>query len=242
MINDKHPIQPIVTDEHGTLRFKTNKIVKFLLDNGGFDMNDLSMMDFTDNDREQFAQLIGYSVSGFGSLRYVSDETYYKAVEKMNDKLTMENSIKETVSQTFSEFIRKPLIFTPYCRSSSVDLNQEKPRTKIEYEKLDESNFNVWDLKPLLENGELYSKTSKGDYVLYSANAPTYMLMHFNEYGVYRKVDRSVEWWEDAAEFVGENACNMSAIARILADDGLYVEAKMTRDQWLDFARVLLNH
>ena len=85
MSNDKHPIQPIVTDENGIFRFKSNKIVQFLLDNGGFDMNDLAMMDFADNDREQFAQLIGYSVSGFGSLSYVSDEAYDKAVGKLND-------------------------------------------------------------------------------------------------------------------------------------------------------------
>lgn len=85
MSKDKHPIQPIVTDGYGTFRFKGNEIVKFLLDNGGFDMNDLAMMVFTDEDREQFAQLIGYSVSGFGSLSYVSDETYDKAVEQLND-------------------------------------------------------------------------------------------------------------------------------------------------------------
>lgn len=85
MSNEKHPIQPLVKDENGKVRFKANKIVQFLLDNGGFDMNVLAMMDFTDNDREQFAQLIGYSVSGFGSLSYVGDETYDKVAENLND-------------------------------------------------------------------------------------------------------------------------------------------------------------
>lgn len=72
----KHPIQPTYKDENGTLRFKKNAIVSFLLDNGGFDLNKLAVMDFSREDREQFAQLIGYSLSGFGELSYVSDETY----------------------------------------------------------------------------------------------------------------------------------------------------------------------
>ena len=72
----KHPIQPIVQGEHGTYRFKKNKIVEFLLDNGPFDMNMLAGQEFSTEDREQFAQLIGYSLSGFGELSYVSAETY----------------------------------------------------------------------------------------------------------------------------------------------------------------------
>ena len=39
-------------------------------------MNDLNSRVFSIEDREQFAQLIGYSVSGFGDLSYVSDETW----------------------------------------------------------------------------------------------------------------------------------------------------------------------
>ena len=71
----RHPVQPVVVDENGVERFKGNKIVLFLLRNGGYDMNDLGRMEFSNEDREQFAQLIGYSVSGFGDLSYVSDET-----------------------------------------------------------------------------------------------------------------------------------------------------------------------
>ena len=72
-------IQPLLKDKHGVERFKENKIVSFLLDNGGFDMNSLACIEFTQNDREHFAQLIGYSLNGFGMLSYVSDETYYLA-------------------------------------------------------------------------------------------------------------------------------------------------------------------
>lgn len=72
----KHPIQPLETDGDGVLRFKPNKIVRFLLDAGMYDLNKLAIMEFSQNDREQFAQLIGYSLSGFSELSYVSDETY----------------------------------------------------------------------------------------------------------------------------------------------------------------------
>jgi len=40
------------------------------------------MIGFPQEDREQFAQLIGYSLSGFGELDYVSDETY-EVAERM---------------------------------------------------------------------------------------------------------------------------------------------------------------
>ena len=39
-------------------------------------------MHFTAEDREQFAQLIGYSMSDFGELSYVTDRTYMAAMEQ----------------------------------------------------------------------------------------------------------------------------------------------------------------
>lgn len=60
----KHPIQPLVTDEHGTVRFKANAIVRDLLDyssRGGFGLNEIAVRAYNREDREQFAQLIGYS-------------------------------------------------------------------------------------------------------------------------------------------------------------------------------------
>lgn len=74
------PLQPLVLDKTGAVRFQENAIVVWLLDHGGFDMNLLATMNFSDADREQFAQLIGYSLSGFGELSYVSDESYGEAV------------------------------------------------------------------------------------------------------------------------------------------------------------------
>jgi len=71
----RFPLQPI--EEH---RFVANKVVRYLLDNGGIDMNDLAVQDFPQTDREQFAQLIGYSISGAGDLDYFSDESIEAAM------------------------------------------------------------------------------------------------------------------------------------------------------------------
>jgi len=88
-----HPMQPVHLDEHGVIRFRKNVIVDVLVDrdsergrvypdfpartNGG--LNWISMQDFSQEDQEQLAQLIGYSVSGYHELDYVSDESAAQA-------------------------------------------------------------------------------------------------------------------------------------------------------------------
>jgi hypothetical protein len=108
-------IQPISEDEHGTLRFRENKIVSALLEfsrEGGMDMNKLSCMDFSREDRVQFAQLIGYSVGGWEELSYVSNEDR-RAVEKIIEKGESEeqakiNSLSEQL-ENLKEQLRKPI-------------------------------------------------------------------------------------------------------------------------------------
>lgn len=78
MMKKSHPTQPI---ENG--RFKENKIVSYCLDNNT-NMNDLALKDFSVEDRCQFAQLIGYSFSGYGCLSYVSEEHYNSLCPSIN--------------------------------------------------------------------------------------------------------------------------------------------------------------
>ena len=78
----KHTIKPIEMD-NGTPRFNRNAIVDFLAMK--FGLNELAAMDFPKEDWEQLAQLIGYSLSGFSSLSYVTDEAYETAV-KMHEE------------------------------------------------------------------------------------------------------------------------------------------------------------
>ena len=75
----QHPVQRLYKDDSGIIRFRENAIVRFLLDAGPFNLNQIALMPFEKDDREQFAQLIGYSLSGFGELSYVSTETFERA-------------------------------------------------------------------------------------------------------------------------------------------------------------------
>lgn len=82
MSNAKHPIQPLILDDNGVLRFKKNEIVRHLLDwatEGGLDLNKIAAMRFSNEDRQQFSQLIGYSLGGYGDLSYVDDDAYEAA-------------------------------------------------------------------------------------------------------------------------------------------------------------------
>jgi hypothetical protein len=83
MHKGNHPIQPIETDAEGVMRFRSNRIVCDLLDQGPFDMNTIGRGKYSREDRVQFAQLIGYSLEGFGELSYVSDVDF-EAAEAMS--------------------------------------------------------------------------------------------------------------------------------------------------------------
>jgi hypothetical protein len=66
----EHPMQPLVWDGD-IIRFKENKIVNFIKEwarENGMGLNELAMMPFSEEDWEQFYQLIGFSVSGYGDL------------------------------------------------------------------------------------------------------------------------------------------------------------------------------
>lgn len=104
-MNDKHPIQPLNKDSHGVMRFKENEIVRYLLEAGPFDLNQLALMNFSAEDHEQLAQLIGYSLSGFGDLSYVSDETY-NAAELMAKGQDERDARIEALTKTLND-VRK---------------------------------------------------------------------------------------------------------------------------------------
>jgi hypothetical protein len=82
-----HPVQPLVVDSDNTLRFKQNKIVRFLLDAGSFNLNQLDKMPFENEDWAQLLQLIGMSLTGYGESRYVSDEDYDRAAAQVGEEV-----------------------------------------------------------------------------------------------------------------------------------------------------------
>lgn len=88
-MNNPQPIQPLVIDDHGSLRFRKNAIVSDILDAAGkgevVDMNLIASREYSRADRVQFAQLIGYSLSGFSELSYVSNDDYDIAIALHDD-------------------------------------------------------------------------------------------------------------------------------------------------------------
>ena len=95
----KHPMQPVGLDDHGVLRFKRNAIVEYILDNGDIDLNDIACKDFTREDRAQFAQLIGYSVSGFSELGYASDEECESAQKVYEEGLSEKDALIKVLEE-----------------------------------------------------------------------------------------------------------------------------------------------
>lgn len=83
-------MQPIGWDGRGVIRFKQNAIVDHLLDEcrrlGGPDLNqiaiDVATGKFTVEDQIQLAQLVGYSVSGFGTLGYAPRDMVRRADDR----------------------------------------------------------------------------------------------------------------------------------------------------------------
>lgn len=92
-MKQEHPMQPIYIDKNRVARFKENKIVRYMLDRNIINMNDIALLVFPEEDKMQFAQLVGYSVDGYGDLSYVSDESYNAAftiANKLFKKIKLE--------------------------------------------------------------------------------------------------------------------------------------------------------
>ena len=119
VFGNEHPQQPLVTDPHGTVRFKENAIVRNLLDNGPYDMNNIAIGNYSDDDRSQFAQLIGYSQGGYEELSYskparqarkeeeeaecTDEEMQSSFQETIGDMLRTDPSVRSMVAESFTQ-------------------------------------------------------------------------------------------------------------------------------------------
>jgi hypothetical protein len=72
-------MQPIEVAADGNIRFRQNAIVNWLWESGKVSLNEIlavaSDRSMPIEDIEQFWQMLGYSVSGFGDLSFVRPET-----------------------------------------------------------------------------------------------------------------------------------------------------------------------
>jgi hypothetical protein len=89
----RQPTQPLVVDDEGAVRFQANEVVRQLLElarNAG--VTDLSRLrdlpGIAVGDWEQFTQLIGYTLAGFGELSFVRKSTW-KRVATRAEKLAV---------------------------------------------------------------------------------------------------------------------------------------------------------
>jgi hypothetical protein len=89
MPDQKFPVQPIRGG-----RFVPNKIVNWMLSQIPDGLNTIARMDFTNEEHMQLAQLIGYTTSGYGSLSYVSDESYQVVCELLDSPEELEKDIR----------------------------------------------------------------------------------------------------------------------------------------------------
>lgn len=106
----RHPIQPLERDEQGVIRFKRNAIVDYLAKDR---LNEIGAMDFSQEDREQLRQLIGYSHSGIPACSaevWDAAETIYKAgvselearCNHLRDELTaLKAAIREPIARLY---------------------------------------------------------------------------------------------------------------------------------------------
>lgn len=89
-------MQPIGFDGHSTehsprgiIRFKSNAIIEYLFKDGRLNLNEIGLMVqngvFPVGDQVQIAQLLGYSVSGFGDLSYVPRDVCNEADAKAKE-------------------------------------------------------------------------------------------------------------------------------------------------------------
>ena len=129
----KHAIQPIVTDDKGVLRFKENRIVRDLLDfasDRGFGLNEIACHGYSQEDRQQLAQLIGYSLYGYGGLRNYVDDDAYGAAQLMANGLSEVEARTEHLQTTLNS-LRAALVM-PMAELFGVhpdDLSANLPET-----------------------------------------------------------------------------------------------------------------
>lgn len=80
----------------------------------------------------------------------------------------------------------------------NIKLIPPKPQVRFEYEHI--TDLEIWDLKDMFDNGELYSKTSDGQYKKYTHSG--LMIRHYLDYGVYRRIEKPFNWREEVLGYL----------------------------------------
>lgn len=114
------PMQPIYMDKNGVVRFAENKIVKYLSETPMGNLNNIAGLSFSDRDRRQFAQLIGYSVSGYGDLPYVTTEHCELADKQAEPVIKKSRKKAEPLNIKTTEVTTKPPRACEICGKNDI--------------------------------------------------------------------------------------------------------------------------
>lgn len=109
-------------------------------------------------------------------------------------------------------------------------------RNKDAYEKVE---LTLAEKVEILDSGEWLYTRHDGSAHIDLERAKEWSLQDLDGSEFYRKITKPIEWWEDAAEYV--NAIVDGGASCVDADFSMTVSANMNRDQWCDFARILLE-
>ena len=109
-----------------------------------------------------------------------------------------------------------------------------KPSTKSSYEKVD---LSLCDFIEGFQAGKLFYYQG-GEY--HQIETERQAMFHASRDSYFVEVEKTIEWWEDLVECI-DNTTDGSGYAESIKGEKLHVNASMTRDQWCDFARILLE-
>ena len=87
-MSKRQPMQPVEMAADQVVRFKRNQIIcdmQELCAKHGLDLNEIACRDYSKDDRSQLMQLIGYSVSGYGSLSFSRAKHVMRADQKADE-------------------------------------------------------------------------------------------------------------------------------------------------------------
>ncbi|MNQ30739.1 hypothetical protein D3C85_440900 [compost metagenome] len=127
----KHPLQPLVLVE-GTLRFKENHAVNALYEmvkeKTGQDPWHIiyGCPEVNKDDLRQFAQLIGYSHSGSGTLSYMDDETWEAALAVRDRGISELEARNRYLERRHAKMVKKLGALATHV--FNVDIDDLEPR------------------------------------------------------------------------------------------------------------------
>ncbi len=172
-----------------------------------------------------------------GMMSY-DDESVDRPIRFDYKKLTL-SDLKPRTKVELEPIKREPV--STECKWDLKGQGQEKPRTKVEHEKVEFEPEEIWKaFKEHQEVGYLYVNTPDGFECLFDGVFNLAMAISQGDQ-LYRKVERPVEWWEDAVEFIVENDDDDLSSYFDKQSGNLRVNTNLPRDKWCDFARILLE-